>query len=86
MVASRPAVRKRVCMSKGVISKCVDVSVCACVSEGQLDLIGVSGVGRPGSPGQGAPATTIGISWATQLAILKERAASPSPRLALDTT
>lgn len=54
--------------------------------EGQLDLAGVLGVGRPGYPEQGAHATTIGTSLVTQLAILKGRAASPSSRLALDTT
>lgn len=70
--------------------------MCACVNEGQFDPVGVSGAGRPCSPGQGAPATAVGIPsalglWHRAHAILKRRAAStrnpasPPSRLALDT-
>lgn len=44
------------------------MDVCGmCVSEGQLNPVGVSGAGRPGSPEQGSPITATGIPRAAGL-------------------
>lgn len=53
------AVRKRVCVSKEVKGEYMDMCVGEVgISEGQLDLSGVSGTSESGCPGQGAPTAT----------------------------
>lgn len=54
--------RERVSVNNGVTERDGNVQMCivsVCVSEGRLDLGGVSGAGRSGSPGS-SPATTTG--------------------------
>lgn len=98
IAASRTGVRERVRVSKEVRGDCVDMcGVCICVSEEQVDLAGVSGDGRSGSPGQGSPATAVGTPWENAALAQKPHhlegessharsIASSPPGLTLDTT
>lgn len=62
------AVRKRVCVSKGVKGEYMDMCVGEVgISEGQLDLSGVSGTSESGCPGHGAPTTTSTLRQGSSL-------------------